>query len=170
MTIVDRLLNRANESGTVFVTADHHFGHANILKLDPGRGIFHNVHEMDEELITRWNSTVSNDDVVIHLGDFALSSRMYITSILKRLNGYLVLVCGNHDLCRTRTFWYNVGFDEVYNKPLVIPGLVVLTHEPAGAFHSDLPNIHGHLHSKGRERCVSVELTDFRPVPLFKMV
>ena len=51
----------------VFFTADLHFGHENVIKLD-GRP-FANVEEMDEELIRRWNAKVGKGDLVYVLGD-----------------------------------------------------------------------------------------------------
>lgn len=85
-----------------FFTSDHHFDHANIIKLEPanrvdGTGImFSSVEQMNEYLIARWNEIVGADDLVYHLGD-ASFKRKTIRSVLPRLNGRKILICGNHD-------------------------------------------------------------------------
>jgi calcineurin-like phosphoesterase family protein len=78
----------------IFFTSDTHFGHQNILKycLRP----YSSIEEMQEALITNWNSRVSNDDTVYHLGDFSFHER-YVESIVPRLNGTKILLLGNHD-------------------------------------------------------------------------
>lgn len=87
---------------TTFFTADHHFGHANILKYEDAMrrnafgGRFQTVEEMDEFLIDQWNATVSPDDTVYHLGDLAFKMHS-IEDILPYLNGSIILIVGNHD-------------------------------------------------------------------------
>jgi calcineurin-like phosphoesterase family protein len=81
---------------TVFFTADHHFGHAAILKMC-GRP-FAGLTEHDHGLIEAWNSVVQPDDEVWHLGDFAYKqSPKLIRKIFDQLNGRKHLVYGNHD-------------------------------------------------------------------------
>jgi calcineurin-like phosphoesterase family protein len=53
----------------IWLTADTHFGHTNILKYC-GRP-FSSIEEMDETLINNWNNKVNQDDTVYHLGDFS---------------------------------------------------------------------------------------------------
>ena len=79
----------------VFIISDTHFGHENIIKYC--NRPFSSVEEMDEKMIKNWNETVSNNDVVLHLGDFGLGKKEYIASIVKRLNGKKILIMGNHD-------------------------------------------------------------------------
>jgi calcineurin-like phosphoesterase family protein len=156
----------------VFISADHHFGHAHLLELEPARGKrFKNVEDMDEQLITLWNAAVGPEDVVFHLGDFALTSKARMDYIISRLNGRLVLVMGNHDACRTRTFWRDRGFLYVTDKPVILNN-IVFTHAPLplGSPYKGLRNIHGHLHSRGGTDCMSVELTGYTPVRLSLMV
>lgn len=57
----------------IFITADHHFHHKNIIEYC-GRP-FKTVEEMDKSMIEKWNNKVSKDDLVIHLGDFALGTK-----------------------------------------------------------------------------------------------
>lgn len=78
-----------------FFTSDTHFSHANIIRFCDRP--FKDTEHMDEEIIRRWNSVVSEDDTVWHLGDVALGP--IVTSLPKvgRLNGYKILVVGNHE-------------------------------------------------------------------------
>lgn len=81
--------------GRVFFTADHHFGHANILKYEGGRR-FQSVEQMDEYLVEQWNGTVGHDDLVYCLGDLSMKQAV-LENILPRLRGEKILVVGNHD-------------------------------------------------------------------------
>ena len=81
---------------SILLTADPHFGHRKILQYC--NRPFANVSEMDEALITNWNSVVSHTDEIHVVGDFAFTCTMeYALSIIKRLNGTKHLVTGNHD-------------------------------------------------------------------------
>lgn len=77
----------------IYFISDTHFGHQNIIKYC--NRPFKNAYEMDEALIRNWNETVSQDDMVYHVGDFALGSDP--AKILRRLNGSKILIKGNHD-------------------------------------------------------------------------
>lgn len=79
---------------SVWVTSDTHFWHANIIHYC-GRP-FKEVTEMNEILIKNWNETVAPNEVVYHLGDFALAARA-VETIVPRLNGRINLILGNHD-------------------------------------------------------------------------
>ncbi|MFA6433018.1 MAG: metallophosphoesterase, partial [Candidatus Paceibacterota bacterium] len=56
----------------VWLTADNHFRHNRPWIIEV-RG-FKTIEEHDETLISRWNETVSDDGVVLMLGDFCLMS------------------------------------------------------------------------------------------------
>lgn len=89
---------RIIHNGLIWFTADTHFGHANILKHCPHRSACaSSAAEMDEFLIAEWNKVVGENDIVFHLGDFAFSNRARIMEIIRRLNGLIYLVPGNHD-------------------------------------------------------------------------
>ena len=79
-----------------FFTSDLHFGHENVLKFD--NRPFASVDEMDEELICRWNNKVEKGDLVYVLGDFIWkAANNEAVNIIKRLNGQIILIKGNHD-------------------------------------------------------------------------
>jgi len=80
----------------IYFTSDHHFGHKNIITYSERP--FESVEEMDEELITRWNSKVGKRDTVYHLGDVAMGATPErLREILDRLNGKIHLIKGNHE-------------------------------------------------------------------------
>jgi calcineurin-like phosphoesterase family protein len=130
---------------------------------------------MDDTLIANWNVAISDDDIVWHLGDFAYGdNKEDIAWYLKQLNGKINLVKGNHD--KEENDWYrSVGFDEVYNYPVIIDGYIVLSHEPFDiiADNTIFGNIYGHIHNDERYKtitthtaCVSMDRWDFQPVEL----
>ena len=85
----------------IFFVSDTHFGHANCLKFTRSDGsplrIFSSVEEMDETMITRWNSVVKPNDRIYHCGDVVMRKE-FLHSVLPRLNGKKVLLMGNHDI------------------------------------------------------------------------
>lgn len=93
------------------ITADTHFGHGNIIRYErphllscgdltsDGQWVSKEIknlrtRQMDDLLIDNWNSVVEPSDNVLHLGDFAFDN---VESYLKRLNGHIYFVTGNHD-------------------------------------------------------------------------
>lgn len=78
-----------------FFTSDTHFGHANIINLC--NRPFKDVNHMNDMLVENWNSVVSDDDTVFHLGDFALGGSAVWSNVLSRLKGKIYLILGNHD-------------------------------------------------------------------------
>lgn len=80
----------------VFFTSDTHFYHEQDFLYKP-RG-FSCMEEMNEAIVERWNSVVREGDIVWHLGDVLMGH--YDKSILKRLNGTICYIGGNHDTLR----------------------------------------------------------------------
>jgi len=158
---------------TTFFTSDTHFGHARIIDLC-GRP-FRDVDHMNDEIVRRWNKVVAPGDTVFHLGDVALGKIADSLPQVGRLNGYKVLVEGNHDRPfmekrkpEKRKQWlmtYQQYFDEIHAQFPRMPfstGWVNLSHYPYdGDSHGEdryaderlvdggLPLIHGHTHSSG---------------------
>jgi calcineurin-like phosphoesterase family protein len=81
----------------IFYTADPHFSHQRINELC--KRPFSSVEEMNEELIRRWNSVVWPHHTVYVLGDFLMGPKVDSFRIPARLNGEIILVPGNHDMC-----------------------------------------------------------------------
>lgn len=167
-------------SATIFVISDTHFGHTNAwakFKLADGctpMRPFTSTEEMDETMVARWNATVRPQDHVYHLGDVVISKRSL--PIVKRLNGHKRLVRGNHDIFKTADY-IAVGFEEIYGVRIWTQHNIIMSHIPLHPHclkSRPWKNIHGHLHANSIQgpdaelyKCVSVEHTDFRPVPAF---
>lgn len=158
--------------GDVWLYADSHFRHANVIKYC--NRPFSCVEEMDETLINNWNTMVKPDDVVYHLGDFALANRERIRNIVARLNGHIVLVMGNHDNFQP-SFYIDAGFKTAIHKSIIIDNNLVLSHiPPAREYISDkYIYIFGHIHDKRVDiedlpncLCVCCDRTDFFPISL----
>lgn len=79
----------------IFLTSDTHFGHDREFIWGP-RG-FMSSQEHDETVIKNWNETVGSDDIVYHLGDLMLGDNVHGIECVKRLNGHIKLIRGNHD-------------------------------------------------------------------------
>lgn len=80
----------------IFLLSDLHINH-NLNTVYSPRG-FSSVKEANESIIRNWNNTVSPEDTVIVVGDFIMGSDMeYVEEVLDRLNGYIIVVIGNHD-------------------------------------------------------------------------
>ncbi len=119
---------------------------------------------MNDEMIKRWNNKVEKDDLVIHLGDFALGSKDEVTNIRNKLNGNIILLKGSHDhkTIREHRFLVIDGTLEIGN--------LIFSHNPLRK--EEIPkgfiNIHGHIHEKESLNGVnvSVEKTNYEPIEL----
>ncbi|MDE7298524.1 MAG: metallophosphoesterase family protein [Lachnospiraceae bacterium] len=79
-----------------YYIADSHFFHAAQNERMDRRG-FSCVEEMNEYMLEKWNRKVRQNDDVIILGDFSFGNAEETSGLLKRLNGRLYLIQGNHD-------------------------------------------------------------------------
>jgi len=156
----------------VFLISDTHFSHNNIIRYEYRP--FKDTNEMDEYMIEKWNSVVSDNDLVFHLGDVCISGAKRAESILKKLNGRKILIEGNHDHF-SRTKWRKLGF-EPYKRYFYKDYL--LTHIPVDKTPLRIAveegflkgNIHGHTHSQNQHldkelyKCCCVELIAYTPI------
>ncbi|MDK2600517.1 metallophosphoesterase [Bacillus stercoris] len=156
----------------VFLISDTHFCHSNIIRYE--NRPFKDTDEMDEYMIESWNKVVSENDIVIHVGDVILAKAKKAKEILSRLNGRKILVLGNHDHFSKKK-WKNLGFDP-YERYFFKDYLI--THIP----FDEVPlrvavengfikgNIHGHVHSQNSHldqelyKCCCVELISYTPI------
>lgn len=83
------------DTNKIWFTSDHHFGHKNIIEFS--KRPFANADEMNAEMVKRWNEKVGQDDLVYHLGDFALMSSGKVRQLRAQLNGRICLITGNHE-------------------------------------------------------------------------
>ncbi len=166
----------------IFFCSDTHISHINILKYV--NRPFADIHEMNRELVRRWNSVVSADDTVYHLGDVAFGSVKTAEEVLFSLNGKIVLVAGNHDRRLKKTDALRARFEKIVDyyelKHEGESERIVLSHFPHMAWnesHHGALHFHGHSHSvPGRVltgtslRCdVGVDNFDFTPRQLWEI-
>ena len=78
-----------------YVTSDLHFCH-NRDFIYKARG-FSSKEEHDEAIIKNWNEIVKPKDKVYVLGDMMLNDNITGIENIKRLNGQLYIIGGNHD-------------------------------------------------------------------------
>lgn len=169
----------------VFFTSDTHFGHAKIIEYS--KRPFATAEQMDEEMIRRWNETVGPNDIVYHLGDFAVGGDKTRPAeyYLKRLNGRIILIEGNHEDRAVRVpelFEKIVPYLEIKvfysgkdkeGKPATIKQSVTLCHYAMKVWnksHHGAWQLYGHSHgslpdpSDALQLDVGVDCWDFRPV------
>lgn len=79
----------------VYFTSDLHIGHKKEF-VYLARG-FESIEEHDEAILANWNATVSEKDEVYLLGDVMLNDKEYGLEILRKLNGHIHIIRGNHD-------------------------------------------------------------------------
>ena len=138
-----------------YFTADLHFGHSAII--DFCNRPFDNVTEMNRTLINNWNSRVSNDDHVYIAGDLYYGGRDAAgvdeaIVIVKKLNGILHLIAGNHDFPYLKNMEYHYLFADVDQlRYLKHEGEeIYLCHYPmaewSGYFRGSR-HIYGHIHN-----------------------
>lgn len=176
----------SSEQG-IWFTSDLHFNHHNIIRFC--NRPWSNVGDMDEALISNWNSVVKDDDIVFNLGDFAFAPSSKWKEYLSRLNGRHILILGNHEITRWPGDKIISLFERVEQQLLLkIDGrYVYLNHYPylcfAGAYrdlnNGAVFNLFGHVHSgpnvegKDKDRLrflfpyqydVGIDNNDYHPV------
>lgn len=160
----------------IFLIADTHFEDETINDFECRP--FENTEVAKMIMTERWNSVVDNEDTVYLLGDVfgENATNASIGSILKSLNGLIVIIVGNHDNpAKLVAAIKAAGLDEkvvVINTPIIIDGFFMLSHEPM-YINKTMPycNIFGHVHANPiyptvgiRHYCVSVERIDYTPI------
>lgn len=161
-------------SGRRFYISDTHFHHANILNFMTKEGLplrpFRSVHEMNQYVLNQWNSVVSDEDTVVHLGDVSMKNTHKWMEIISELNGRKILIKGNHDSGKLNV--YSRYFDDIRSyevKHLPDGRLVIFSHIPirvdGGRFDF---NVHGHTHSNDipddRYMNICVEKINYTPI------
>lgn len=151
----------------LYFTANLSFGSERVM--EKYRSQFEAVEEMDEALISNWNSVIGQRDEVIIAGDFSEYSGYRTLSILKRLNGVKHLVTGNRDsfvkdgyfqskcVFKTIGMVLNTRCDELHRWFYV-------SHYPMlswTGFDTGTIHIHGHLRTHGVGGEGKEALTDF---------
>lgn len=154
----------------IFFISDTHFGDERIIRYE--NRPFEGAAQMGQTIIERWNSRVSDEDIVFHLGDFSSLSREENREILSRLNGKKILVMGNHDSHFSPLQWQEQGFYLAVDYPIIYREFFMLSHQPMYVC-ANMPygNIFGHVHANPSYRdyssqsfCVCCERVDYTPI------
>lgn len=132
----------------IYFTSDLHFNHTNIIKYCDRP--FKNVSHMNEVLIQNWNKTVSSQDTVYVLGDFAYGTELEWNRLLQRLNGMKVLIMGNHDYHGSIPINKFHNIHEGFINVMIDKQLITLSHYPMLSWfqsHRGAWNLFGHWHN-----------------------
>jgi len=124
---------------------------------------------MEEEIISRWNKKVKENDTVFIVGDFCFGGVTTQNELFKRLNGNKILVHGNHD----RQEFLQACYINIVGKGFEV------VHNPEDSSHSRV--IHGHIHLPHAKRVtrqkngrllinVNCELWDYTPVSIKQLI
>ena len=172
----------------LFWTSDTHFSHKNIMQYCDRP--FSSIEEMNEKLISNWNSVVDSDATVFHLGDFAFGTISQWEEVRSQLNGEIHLILGNHDFHNYTNYRERLEkmFASVTMQQVIEVGKhkIWMNHYPfltfAGIYREKNPSYQffGHVHLKLQSRGadtsrldyalptqydVGVDLNNFTPVP-----
>lgn len=173
-----------------YVISDTHFLHNNIIKY------CNRPEDYNERIIENWRKVVSDEDIVIHLGDVACGftgREAELKQIFELLPGKKQLIKGNHDT-RVDMFYFDLGFETVKDYAIIenegyktllchYPLEISLhDHKTSRAMQIELMSlfrdkkcsylIHGHTHNAkpkyGFAFNASVERLNYTPIELQK--
>ena len=140
-----------------YYIADLHFFHGAMNQRMDQRG-FPSMEQMNEYMVEKWNGKVRKNDDVVIIGDLSWGNAEETNALLKRLNGRLYLIQGNHDRFLTNKemdasrFKWIKPYEELYDNKRK----VVLCHYPImcynGQYRLDAEGnpktymLYGHVH------------------------
>jgi len=162
------------EGKKIWVWSDLHFGHNNIIKFS--NRPYPDIDTMNEMLIKTFNDMVGPDDISIWVGDISFKGAEESKRIVRRMNGYKILVVGNHDFEKKKGI-KPLAMDEVhivYNLEMS-ESKIAFTHYPMDNLPEGWVNVHGHVHIGGHHADevestthinVNCEFWDYKPIPL----
>ena len=157
----------------IYFSADCHLNHWNIVKYC--NRPFKSVGEMNDIIISNFNSVIKPEDTLYHLGDFCMGGNYdYISSLMNRINGKKICILGNHD---KKKIFIQMAKDKVIEschrqlKIMVNEQLILLYHYPMIEWEDSYKGswlAFGHCHNKvqgvGLSMDVGVDGNNFFPV------
>lgn len=158
-----------------FIISDTHFGDPDIIRYE--NRPFENVEKMNLAILENWNAVIGEDDVVYHLGDLGKDIES-LQKLCPILNGHKILIRGNHDRYDADYYHLRLGFEAVYDHPIILNDFIFLSHEPLYV-NKNMPyaNIFGHVHQsvqyqhKGKQfYCACVEVNEYKPRSLAEIM
>lgn len=138
----------------VFFTSDLHFSHDRDFIYKP-RG-FNSIEEHDAEIIKRWNDIVKKEDIVYVLGDLIMGDQDAAIENLKKLNGKIRFLAGNHDTNnKIIRYLEECNFTYFGCAAIIKHGkkTLYISHYPTitgNTTKEKVINLHGHTHSKNK--------------------
>jgi calcineurin-like phosphoesterase family protein len=163
-----------------FFTSDTHFDDE--YSLPYFNRPFKSVDEMNEVMVEKWNSVVSDEDTIYHLGDFTLADIRHFAKWAHQLHGNIRILPGSHDDPWLKDFvatdkvqviapLVSLGFPELRTGES--PQVIVLCHysmqvwdrSNQGSWHL-FGHSHGRLKGIGLSFDVGVDCTEFTPLSL----
>ncbi len=119
----------------IYITSDLHLNHEKAAEWRK----FKDLETMNDHIVKRWNSVISNDDVVYVIGDFAFGEDK--EQWIEKLKGDIIFIKGNHDP----------------NNLSLITNLIIdyqgtrfeMVHIPQETIQSCYFILHGHIHKYG---------------------
>jgi calcineurin-like phosphoesterase family protein len=168
---------------TIWLTSDSHFGHHNIYRFTyidkfgverRVRERFNDAFEGDAYMVQRWCELIKPEDHIYHLGDVTMerssNAKEWFVNKIRSLPGHKRLILGNHDHL-TMDVYRDAGFQKIKGSHKM--DALLLSHyplHPSTVPKWALANVHGHIHQnpspEGPYINMSVEVTDYEPVPL----
>ena len=144
-----------------FFIADEHLGHKNIIKYS--NRPFSSVHEMNQEIIDRYNSVVGEKDIVVHAGDFTLEKDA--SKYIRQLKGNHIFIKGSHDKWLGRNHPIQIWEKKIEGQYLVVCHYCMKVW-PRSQYNSWLlyGHSHGRLPPEGKSWDISVDNNDFYPL------
>jgi len=170
----------------IYFTADHHFGHENVIR--HCNRPFASAEEMDMALVRNWNDTVAPEDEIYILGDFTMRPAAQAHQYLSQLNGRKYFIRGNHDkFLKGKAFIpYEKDFEWIkdYHVLFFEKRRFVLFHFPIAEWDQFFRNsihLYGHVHNSetsarrlatldGHAFNVGVDVNNYRPVSIEQII
>ena len=156
---MNKTSNKRNNEPKVFFTSDTHYSHKNICRgvsnWEGGKGTrdFENLQEMNDAIVDGINSTVGEDDILYHDGDWSFGGFHKINEFRRKIKCKNVhLILGNHDVHIARNKQGVAGnFSSVaHYRELEIEGQkIVMSHYPMIVWNNHFHGawmLFGHCH------------------------
>ncbi|HLD91381.1 MAG TPA: hypothetical protein VI911_10250 [Patescibacteria group bacterium] len=163
-----------------FFTSDEHYSHSNIIKYC--NRPFNSIDEMNRAMTARHNEVVTDDDIVVHCGDFTMNREQHAKIIIRKLNGRHIFITGSHDK------WIkNFNLDTAIGEKVLLVGsmwerkfdnvYLVACHYAMRKWprsHYESIQVYGHSHGnlppEGRQLDVGVDVHNFYPISLDQVI
>lgn len=154
----------------VFVTADQHFDHKNIIQY--ASRPFSSVEKMNRAIVANHNETVPEEAVVFHLGDFTMvGDQNRVQRWLNALHGEKHLILGNHDRLKMERY-IDIGFTSVHTTLYMEKYNIYFAHDISALSGIDRTRlwVGGHVHDlfllQKNALNVGIDMWNYHPVPI----